>query len=169
MTNAITEGWRMCAEFTSGHQRDYYKSMLKDANEVRCVSAEDVFTKKELEQVMAYCKIEPKMCYRTAFLLSNLFPERVRYVEGEVAMLNGAIGIPHAWNLVDGTHYVDLTFEYALHEDVTKKTYVMVGNYDVDVVRDVALETGLYGNVYNELFLRKIKSNNKLKKKGTRK
>ena len=151
--NIIFEHWRSFAKLSGGMQRKFFERKVRDGHTVKCVSAEDVFTHDELSRIIRYCNIEPKMCYRTAYRLANLFQNRVKYVEGEVTIFNGGLGIDHAWNLVDGEHYVDLTFEYALHEDVTRETYVALGEYDVDTIRDIAAKTQMYGNVYNELFI----------------
>lgn len=153
--NIIFEQWRSFAKLTSGLQQKFYEQKVRDGKTVKCVSAKDVFTKDEIEKIRRYCMIEPKMCHRTAYRLANLFPDRVKYVEGGVTIFNGGFGVEHAWNLVDGQHYVDLTFEYALNKDVTKETYVALCEYDVDVIREIAAETLVYGNVYNELFIKK--------------
>ena len=153
--NIIFENWRMFATLTDGLQKAFYDQKIKDGHVVKCVSVNDVFTKDELSKIRDYCMLEPKQCFRTSYKLANLFPKRVKYIEGEVTILNGGIGIDHAWNLVDGTHYVDLTFELALNEEVTRKTYVAIGEYDVDTIRDVAFNTRVYGGVYNNLFLKK--------------
>jgi hypothetical protein len=55
--------------------------------------------------------------------------------------------------LVDGEHYVDLTFELALGEDVTKEGYVALGAYDAKTLRRVTRKTGYYGGIYNQLYL----------------
>lgn len=153
--NIIIEQWRSLEKLTSGLQKKFYGKKVHDGHVVKCVSAKDVFTEDELEKIKRYCKIEPKMCYRTAYRLANLFPDRVKYVEGEATIPKFGFGVEHAWNLVDGEHYVDLTFEFALNEDVTKETYVALGDYNVDVIREVAAETQVYGNVYNQLFIKK--------------
>ena len=158
--NIIFAHWSSFAKLTSGLQQAFFKQKIRDGHMVKCVASRDVFTEDELKKIRRYCMIEPKMCYRTAYRLTHLFPDRVKYVEGEVTIFNGGFGVEHAWNLVDGQHYVDLTFEYALGEDVTKETYVALGEYDVDAIREVAAETQVYGNVYNELF---IKNNKKQK------
>lgn len=152
--NIIFEQWRTFAKLTSGLQKRFYERKIHDGLSVKCVSAKDVFTEDELEKIKRYCMIEPKMCYRTAYLLTNLFPNRVEYVEGETTIFNGGYSVEHAWNLVDGEHYVDLTFEFALERDVTHETYVALGEYHVDVIRRVASETQVYGNVYNHLFIK---------------
>jgi len=167
--NIIFEHWRTFAGLTDGRQHEYFEKKLKDGHTVKCVSVKDVFTSDELRAIKTYCDIEPKMCYRTAYKLTNLFPERVKYVEGEVTIFNGALGIEHAWNLVDGEHYVDLTFELALGEDVARTNYVALGEYDLRTVRNVASKTKLYGGVYdyhhiNEIKERERKTKNKKKK-----
>ena len=159
--NIIFEQWSSLEKLTSGLQKKFYGQKVHDGHIVKCVSAKDVFTEDELKKIKHYCKIEPKMCYRTAYLLTNLFPDRVKYVEGEATIFNGGFGIDHAWNLVDGEHYVDLTFEFALEHDVTQETYVALGEYGVDVIREVAAKTQVYGNVYNQLFIKKYYKPNK--------
>ena len=158
--NIIFEHWRSFAKLTSGLQKKFFSQKVRDGHTVKCVSAKDVFTDDEMKKIKSFCNIEPKMCYRTAYLLTNLFPDRVKYVEGEVTIFNGGFGIEHAWNLVDGQHYIDLTFEFAVNADVTKETYVALGEYDVDVICGVAAKTQVYGNVYNELFINKNNKKN---------
>ena len=158
--NIIFEHWRQFALLSSGKQSEYFQQKIKDGHVTKCVSAKDVFTPAEMKRIKEYCQIEPKMCYRTAYLLANLFPRRVRYVEGEVTIFNGGIGIDHAWNLVDDEHYVDLTFEFALNEDVTEETYVALGEYDTNTIHKVAHELQVYGGVYGYLYT----INNKSKK-----
>ena len=108
---------------------------------------------------------EKRMCFKNAHMLTCLFPDRVKYVEGEVTICGGGIGIEHAWNLVDGEHYVDLTFELALGEDVTKEGYVMLGSYDSKTLRRVTHKTGYYGGIYNQLYLDALNKKEKRNKK----
>lgn len=169
MSNTIMEQWKFFATITDGYQRAYYERKLKDAHEIKCVSARDVFTPQELERIFLYCQIEKRMCYRTAYRLANLFPDRVKYVEGEATIPKFGFGVEHAWNLVDGEHYVDLTFEYALHEDVTKEQYVALSAYDVDTIRSVAARNQVYGNVYGTLFADWVKQDKAKKKRNNNK
>jgi len=169
MNNVILEQWKFFATVTDGYQKKYYERKLKDAHAIKCVSAHDVFTPQELERIFIYCQIEKKMCFRTAYRLANLFPDRVKYVEGEVTIFNGALGTEHAWNFVDGEHYVDLTFEFALKEDVTKETYVALKEYDVDVISKVAARNQVYGNVYGTLFADWVKQDKAKKKRNNNK
>lgn len=163
--NVIFRHWETWLNLASEKQRKYFQKKLKDGHTVKCVSVKDVFTEDEMAKIKRYCMIEKHMCFRTAYRLSNLFPDRVKYVEGEVTVLNGGLGIEHAWNLVDGKHYVDLTFELALKEDVTKETYVALGEYNVDTIRDVACKTMVYGGVYDRLFIDDIICKTKNKEK----
>lgn len=159
MGNVTINHWNAFATLCSGKQSAYYKEKISCARECSCVSFKDVFTKDEVSDILSYCRLEKRQCYMNATRLAMLFPDRVKYVEGEVAILNGALSIEHAWNLVDGVFYVDLTFEHVLGEDVTKLSYVSIGAYDVDTIRNVAVETGVYGGVFNHLYIKKIKNN----------
>lgn len=73
-------------------QQEYFQQKIKDGHVTKCVSARDVFTPAEMKRINQYCQIEPKMCYRTAYRLANLFPDRIKYVEGEVTIFNGGNG-----------------------------------------------------------------------------
>lgn len=129
------------------------------------VRLEDVFSKEEIELIKMAVRPEKRMCFKNAHILTCLFPDRVKYVEGEVTICGVGIGIEHAWNLVDGEHYVDLTFELALCEDVTKEGYVMLGSYDAKTLRRVTHKTGYYGGIYNQLYLDALNKKEKRNKK----
>ena len=165
-TDAIFMAWRTDKTLTQGQkQSDFFAQKLKDGKIVTCVRLEDVFSKEEIELIKMAVRPEKRMCFKNAHILTSILPERVKYVEGEVTILNGGLGIEHAWNLVDGEHYVDLTFELTLGEDVTKEGYVMLGAYDANTLRRVTRKTGYYGGIYNQLYLdalnKKAKSNKK--------
>lgn len=161
--NAIITGAQSFARLTSGIQHDYYEQMLKDFREVKLSRVRDVFTDDEIKRIIFYVSPEKKMCYKNSHLLTSLFPERVKYIEGQMTIFGGGWGIDHAWNLVDGKHYVDLTMEFALGEDPTKETYMALGEYDYSKITRIAARTGFYGNIYNEIFFENNKS--KLKQK----
>lgn len=163
--NVIFQKWKTFATLTNERQREYFKQKMKDGHTIKCVSIRDVFTDEEIKQIKSYCMVEQNMCFRTAYRLTNIFPKRVKYVEGEVTIFNGALGIEHAWNLVDGCHYIDLTFELALSRDVTKETYVALGAYDVHDISKVAGDTQVYGGVYDYLLIKKIKEKERKTKK----
>lgn len=165
-TDAIFMAWRTYKTLTQGQkQSDFFDKKLKDGKIVTCVRLEDVFSKEEIELIKMAVRPEKRMCFKNAHILTSLFPDRVKYVEGEVTICGGGIGIEHAWNLVDGEHYVDLTFELALGEDVTKEGYVMLGAYDSKTLRRVTHKTGYYGGIYNQLYLDALKTKEKRNKK----
>lgn len=165
-TDAIFMAWRTYKTLTQGQkQSDFFAQKLKDGKIVTCVRLEDVFSKEEIELIKMAVRPEKRMCFKNAHILTSIFPERVKYVEGEVTILNGGLGIEHAWNLVDGEHYVDLTFELALGEDVTKEGYVMLGAYDANTLRRVTRKTGYYGGIYNQLYLDALNKKAKRNKK----
>ena len=76
------------------------------------------------------------------------FPERVLYCEGKT---NVPIPIDHAFNKV-GDAYIDITFEFALHENPSIYEYVTFGEYDAKTIRKAVLETGYYGEIYKWLY-----------------
>jgi hypothetical protein len=165
-TDAIFMAWRTYKTLTQGQkQSDFFVQKLKDRKIVTCVRLEDVFSEEEIEVIKLAVRPEKRMCFKNAHMLTYLFPDRVKYVEGEVTICGGGIGIEHAWNLVDGEHYVDLTFELALGEDVTKEGYVALGAYDAKTLRRVTHKTGYYGGIYNQLYLDALNKKAKRNKK----
>lgn len=156
MENVILKEAQYFAEVCGGLQKKFFAQQLKDYKQVECVSVYDVFNDEEILKIKNFVKPKEKECYKNAHLLSILFPEKVKYVEGKVAIFGGTLGIEHAWNKV-GDVYVDLTFEMALNKDVTKELYMSLGVYDLDTITQITSETGYYGNVYNQIF---IKQNN---------
>ena len=165
-TDAIFMAWRTYKTLTQGQkQSDFFAQKLKDGKIVTCVRLEDVFSEEEIEVIKQVVRPEKRMCFKNAHILTSIFPDRVKYVEGEVTICGGGIGIEHAWNLVDGEHYVDLTFELALGEDVTKEGYVMLGAYDAKTLRRVTHKTGYYGGIYNQLYLDALNKKEKRNKK----
>ena len=165
-TDAIFMAWRTYKTLTQGQkQSDFFAQKLKDGKIVTCVRLEDVFSEEEIELIKMAVRPEKRMCFKNAHILTSLFPDRVKYVEGEVTICGGGIGIEHAWNLVDGEHYVDLTFELALGEDVTKEGYVMLGAYDAKTLRRVTNKTSNNGGIYNQLYLDALNKKEKRNKK----
>ena len=165
-TDAIFMAWRTYKTLTQGQkQSDFFAQKLKDGKIVTCVPLCEVFDEREINIIKQLVRPEKRMCFKNAHMLTCLFPDRVKYVEGEVTICGGGIGIEHAWNLVDGEHYVDLTFELALGEDVTKEGYVELGAYDAKTLRRVTHKTGYYGGIYNELYLDALNKKAKLNKK----
>ena len=165
-TDAIFMAWRTYKTLTQGQkQSDFFAQKLKDGKIVTCVPLCEVFDEREINIIKQLVRPEKRMCFKNAHILTSLFPDRVKYVEGEVTICGGGIGIEHAWNLVDNEHYVDLTFELALGEDVTKEGYVALGAYDAKTLRRVTHKTGYYGGIYNQLYLDALNKKAKRNKK----
>lgn len=125
-------------------QRKYFADTIDVAKRVEVVPAADVFNEREIELIRRVVRPEVKGCYRNAHLLTLLFPDRVRYVEGKV---HTVIPIDHAFNKV-GEKYVDITFEFALNENQTQWEYVAFGEYTADVIQTIVKQTGYYGEIY---------------------
>lgn len=134
-------------------QEKWYRDYLEALHEVEVVPLSEVMTDEELTLVKECLEILPKQCYRNAHLLTLMFPKDCQYVEGKV-MLDIGLSIDHAWNKFRGK-YVDVTFELALKDDVTKSQYAAVGEWDLKVIHDVTSETGMYGEIYKELYIKK--------------
>lgn len=80
-------------------------------------------------------------------MLTCLFPDRVKYVDGRVEVWNVGLPIDHAFNKV-GDKYVDITFDMVWGEDVEKLDYIKFVEYDIDQIDNVAEKTGYYGECY---------------------
>lgn len=125
-------------------QRKYFADTIDVAKRVEVVPAADVFNELEIELIRRVVRPEVKGCYRNAHLLTLLFPDRVRYVEGKT---HTVIPIDHAFNRV-GDKYIDITFEFALELDPTQYEYVAFGEYPAGVIEEIANKTGYYGDIY---------------------
>lgn len=125
-------------------QKEYYNHMAAVAQPVQCVSVYDVFTPDEIKSIKQLLKPQIKQCYRNSEMLCELFPNRVKYVEGYGYSI---FPIEHAFNRI-GDKYIDITWELALHEDVTKKQYVSLIEADRNEVVKAMLDTGEYGGYY---------------------
>lgn len=149
MTKSI-ELWKMISKnCSSDKQKMYYEKRIEDAFECYCVRLSDVFTKEEIKKIKDYVQPKQKMCYMNAYRMTSLFPDRVKYVEGEVTLMK-SFGIEHAWNLIDDRYYVDVTMELALNSsELCEQEYTGLGKYNVETIEKIANETGVYGGVYN--------------------
>lgn len=134
-------------------QKTYFQDLLKAAKPVKIVRAADVLNDYELEYIQHVLKPQPKKCYRNANLLCEAFPDRFQYCEGKV---NVPIPIDHAFNKV-GDAYIDITFEFALHENPSIYEYVTFGEYGAKTIRKAVLETGYYGGIYDWLYYKRKK------------
>lgn len=138
---------------TVGQQKKYYSDLLNVAKPVKVVSVKEVFTPEEIRLIQDIIKPQEKQCYKNAGLLVNMFPEKVRYVEGKV-MPPYLFPIEHAFNKV-GDLYIDITFEIVLKDDVTKIDYVSFGEYNSIEVFEAGIETGVWGGYYNYYWRKK--------------
>lgn len=129
-------------------QKEYFQDLLKAAKPVEVVRAADVLEDYELEYIQHVLKPQPKQCYRNSHLLCEAFPDRFKYCEGKA---NVPIPIVHAFNKV-GDVYIDITFEFALHENPSIYEYVTFCECDAKTIRKAVLETGYYGEIYRWLY-----------------
>lgn len=127
-------------------QQAFFEQQAKDAKAVDVVPVKDVFTDAEIQLIKTV--IEPKQgkCYRNAALLSELFPDRCKYVEGYG--WHKFIKIEHAFNRV-GDKYVDITWELALGEDVAKMYYAsLIEATSDEVISDIEAHGNTTGDYY---------------------
>ena len=129
-------------------QKAYFQDLLNAAKPVTIVPAADVLEDYELDYIRHVIKPKPKECYRNSHLLCEAFPERILYCEGKT---NVPIPIDHAFNKV-GDAYIDIIFEFALHENPSIYEYVTFGEYDAKTIRKAVLETRYYGEIYRWLY-----------------
>lgn len=139
--------------FTS-RQKAYYEQMAKDIRPIRCVPLKDVFTPDGIRMIKKIVKPQRNRCYRNAAVLTGLFPDKVKYVEG-YAYNSELIPIEHAFNKV-GDKYVDITFELVLHIDVTKEEYATLIEADKKELLEYLNDTKTYGNYYQYRFKREM-------------
>ena len=118
-------------------QKAYFVDLFNAAKPVKIVPAADVLEDYELEYIQHVIKPRPKQCYRNSHLLCEAFPERILF--------------DHAFNKA-GDAYIDITFEFALHENPSIYEYVTFGEYDAKTIRKAVLETGYYGEIYKWLY-----------------
>lgn len=142
------------ADLASGNQQEYFKGLLNVAKPVEVVSIKDVFTKDEIKMIKRLVRPKKKMCYRNSHLLTLLFPDKVKYVEGRFSCSFIGLPIDHAFNRV-GDKYVDITVELALKEDVTEHEYIKFAEYDSEQIDAAAYETGYYGEYYKFYWMKR--------------
>lgn len=160
-TNRIIEELRAVAALDwNPEQKGYYEQRAADARPVECVRMKDVFTPGQIHflTIGRGYKTQRKMCYKNAadlVLLISLnpikFPLPVKYVEG-FAYGCGILQIEHAFVKI-GNHYIDPTFEMALHRDVRKEMYASLIELDPETMAKYQLETGYYGDLYQYDYL----------------
>ena len=154
----IIEMLKFFAQNTSGYQKDLYTKKAADADSVDVVPLSEVFTEEEIKEIKKLINPKPKMCYENAWKLCDRFGYEnhdIKYCEGYLNMKG--LPIEHAFNKVDGK-YVDITVELALKRPI-EDTYVTIGEFDTDKVREILLQNGFYGNIYDTIELNKYKEN----------
>ena len=156
---SLIEDINAFAVLASGNQQKYYQDLLKVVEPVKMVSIKEVFSPDEIAKIKRLVRPKKKMCYRNAHLLTCLFPDKVKYVDGRVEVWNTGFPIDHAFNKI-GDKYVDITFEMVWGEDVTKYDYIKFGEYDIDQVEHVSEKTGYYGECYKYYWMQENKLKN---------
>ena len=156
----IIDMLNLFANNSDGYRKELYSQMAKDANSIDIVSLDEVFTKEEIKEIKKRVQPQPKCCYENAWKLCDRFEyegkHKIEYCEGY--MNYKGLPIEHAFNKVDGK-YVDITVELALKRDPKDDTYIVIGEFDTDKVREILLENGYYGNIYDSIQLKKYKEN----------
>lgn len=132
----------------SGKQKEIYEEMIADAKDIKVVPLKEVFTEKEIELIKRIIKPQRHECYKNAFQLTTLFPDKVKYCEGKTTVKR-IVSIEHAWNKV-GDKYVDITMELVLGHDINdlQEDYAAFGEWDADELLDLASDMDFYGGVY---------------------
>lgn len=145
------------AKNTSGYQQKLYQDKLNDADSVDLVSVYDVFDEETIKQIKRRINPKPKCCYENAYKLCDRFAYEkdydIKYCEGYLNMKG--LPIDHAFNCVNG-QYVDITIELALGREI-EDTYIKYCEYDIDKVREILVENGFYGNIYDTIKLKTYK------------
>lgn len=156
--NAIITQLKKFASLSSYRQKVFYEQQIKDLQKVHVVSVHDVFTQDEIRRIKKIVRPLPRMCYRNAHRMVELFPDKCQYVEGFTTIFNGGFPIEHAWNKV-GDVYVDVTYEMALKSDVTKELYMALGTYNLMTITQATSGTGYYGGIYTHRYIKTLNLN----------
>jgi len=152
---SIIDMLEIFAKGCSGVQQALFQQKVKDADSVDVVPLSEVFSEEEIKEIKKRVRPVPKSCYENAWKLCDRFEyegkHEIKYCEGYLNYKG--LPIEHAFNCVDGK-YVDITVELALGREI-EDTYVVIGEYDTDKVREILLQNGYYGNIYETIFLNK--------------
>lgn len=145
------------AKNMSGVQQALYQQKIKDADSVDISLLSDVLSNEEITKIKKQ-KIKPKECYRNAFVTCEVLEANhdVKYVEGYLNLKG--LPIEHAFVLCDGK-YLDPTIELALNQNPNNDSYVKVGEFNLNDVREIIVENGFWGQIYEYRFLNKYKEN----------
>lgn len=155
---SILDFLNMLAKNCSGYQKALFTDKANDADSIDVVSINEVFDEDTIEKIRKYVRPVPKSCYENAYkLCDRIHDDRydIKYCEGYLNMKG--IPIEHAFNSVNGK-YVDITVEMALERPI-EDTYVLIGEFNVNEVREILLQNKYYGNIYDTIKLNKYKEN----------
>ena len=138
--------------YADSHQNAYYTQLAQDAKEVEVSSVFDVFTADEVLTILRVVEPKKRQCYRNSALMTELFPDRCKYVEGYG--WNGIFKVEHAFNRI-GDKYIDITDELALGVDVSELPYVALIEADRDeIISDIEAHDNTTGDYYLHTFLK---------------
>lgn len=131
----------------------YHTDMAEAVQTVKVTPCAEVFNRNGLASIKSCVKPEVNMCYRNAYEFARMFPNIVQYVEGKI-LPAGAYPFDHAWNKV-GDLYVDITVDMAIQGGGDILEYAVLGEYSAKEVEEVMNVTGVYGGVWDFLYLLK--------------
>ena len=146
----IIDELKQISKLLSGKQKEAYEEMISDAKDIKVVPLSEVFTAHEIEVIRKVVRPKQHECYKNAYQLTTLFPDKVKHCEGKMTVANKLISIEHAWNKIDGK-YVDITMEMVLGNDMTKlnEEYAVLGEWDANSLIDISSKMEFYGGVYD--------------------
>ena len=102
-------------------QKAWYEKQLSDARLIQMSPMSELFSDKELCEMLRAVKLRKNECYRNSVLVVeylNNHGKQAQYVEGFACVCG--ISIDHAWVQVGEKHY-DPTLELLLENDVEKR------------------------------------------------
>lgn len=152
-TRAFRGLYGKMAELSDGMQKEYYSKLLADAREVKVTRLAEALDEDEIGRIRDIVSPEPHQCYANSMktALVKLLGRNFKYCEGFI-VVNG-FPVEHAFNSVNGV-YVDVTADLALGGLKEGTGYILTGEWSPDKALGVMEDTGVYGGVYREIFIR---------------
>lgn len=145
---------QMATLLKGSNQGDFFQSKVDAAKDIKVEPMADVLTKEQIAKIKRLA-IRKKECYRNAYIVAQALD--CEYVEGQMLFY---FGIDHAFNKI-GDRYFDVTKEIALGESPADTEYISIGEWSWQETFDVIAEAGVYGDVYNQLYIKKLKNEGK--------
>lgn len=150
--NPIIRELKELSKIGNERQRAYIEQVLKDAKPIKCVPLDEVFTPAEIRTIKKVLRPKKRQCYRNSALMTELFPDKCKYVEGYG--WNGIFKVEHAFNRV-GDKYIDITYELVLRVDVSELPYVALIEAERDeIISDIQAHDNITGDYYLHTFLK---------------